>query len=138
MTRRRAFKIYARASGSRLRETVIPALNRALLRANRRHLIEQRNEAGSRDLLDSIVRKAGTPPVWVRAMGDRGLEEIPPSEIAELAESLRRKQPDHNDEQLLRAVQDLYGIGRLTDKSREALMSAVRQRLDFGHKLHVV
>lgn len=138
MTRRRAFKIYARASGSRLRDTVVPVLNRALVRAIHKHVLDQRNETGGRDPLDYIVRKADTQPVWVRARGDRTLEEIPPSEVAAVADSVRLRQPACDDEQMLRLLRDLYGLGRLTETIRDVLLPAIRQRLDFGPKLYRV
>jgi hypothetical protein len=138
MTRRRAFRIYTRASGSRLRDTVVPVLNHALTRALRRRKIEQRNESGSRDPLDHVVRIAGTPPVAIRRRGDRALEDIPAAEITALAELVREKEPGLTDAHALRAIQNHYGIGRLTERARDALAAAVSHRLDFGKKIHVV
>ena len=64
--------------------------------------------------LESVVRLAGNPPVVLRKRGPRTFEEIPPSEVAEMMQSLIRTHAGVGEEVLYRQVLDFYDLKRLT------------------------
>ena len=57
------------------------------------------------------------PEVAMRQLGPRGLDEIPPAEIASVMRELIKKEPDLEGEHLHRAVLDVYGLKMLTAKA---------------------
>ena len=66
---------------------------------------------------DALLRVAGTPPVRVRELGGRTLDEVPLSEIAELMRRLRAV----GATDLPRATLDAYGLVRMTSRAQEIL-----------------
>src|SRR5207247_6457840 len=66
---------------------------------------------------DEVLHLAGSPPVRVRELGPRALDEVPRQEIAELMRRLRAA----GATDLRRAVLDRYGLVRMTTKADEAL-----------------
>jgi hypothetical protein len=66
----RAYRLYALAVGiQRVGRSLRSSFNRAVRRAIHLGLIEEREEHMSRDQMNEILRKAGTPAVLLRAVG---------------------------------------------------------------------
>ena len=83
---KRAYDVYLRSCGiKRMGRELRRMMDRALAQLVRRQLVVCEDELGTGDLLDSVVRIAGTPPVRLRRRGPRNLDEIPPAVSSRLA-----------------------------------------------------
>lgn len=69
---------------------------------------------------DALLRTTGTPPVKVRELGGRTLDEVPLSEVAELMRRLRAA----GATDLPRATLDAYGLVRMTSRAQDTLARA--------------
>lgn len=119
----RAYRLYVRASGGKALTSVARApLSGAAYRLRMAGAIVM-EEAGSAD--EAVLRPAGTPPVVVRELGPRALDEVPSEEIAELMRRLLAAGVDGAE--LPRAVLDQYGLVRMTAKAEDYL-SRARER----------
>jgi dethiobiotin synthetase len=112
----RAYALYNRASGGKKLTTIA----RAPLSSSVHWLARERRIL----LEDEVVRLPDQPPVRVRALGDRTLEEVPLDEVAELMRRLGEQDPDR----LKRAVLSAYGLIRLTQRADEYLDRAIERR----------
>jgi len=130
MPRISAYRLYILAKGlRRVTKLVRHELNRAVATAVREGLLEEIDEYGSRDIETRIVRIAGTPAVVVRPRGDRKLDDIPPSEIADVMRSLTCDSTNGKPEDRERLYRDVlahYDLARLTDNARQILDLAYR------------
>jgi hypothetical protein len=119
---RRAFGLYTRAAGGKKLTTAVKA---PLAGATWRLRIQGRVEIGREDATtiddEDVLRIAGSPPVRVRELGPRTLDEVPLDEVAELMERLT----EAGATDLKRAVLDTYGLVRLTGKADEYLEAAI-------------
>jgi AAA domain-containing protein len=118
----RAYALYNKASGGKKLTSIARApLSSAAYRlrmAGRIEIVPAEDTPGQGD---EILRVAGTPPVRVRELGPRSLDEVPLPEIAELMERLTTA--GAND--LKRAVLDAYGLVRMTAKADEYMERAL-------------
>jgi len=118
----RAYGLYNKASGGKKLTSIARApLSAAAYRlrmAGRIEIVPAEDTPGQGD---EILRVAGTPPVRVRELGPRSLDEVPLPEIAELMERLTTAGADD----LKRAVLDAYGLVRMTAKADEYLERAL-------------
>jgi hypothetical protein len=118
----RAYGMYNRAAGGRKLTTIARApLSGAAYRLRMAGRIEivPADETPGQD--EEILRVAGSPPVRVRELGPRALDEVPLDEIAELMDRLATAGADD----LKRAVLDAYGLVRMTAKADEYLERAL-------------
>ncbi|MEA2246552.1 MAG: hypothetical protein QOH46_1081 [Solirubrobacteraceae bacterium] len=117
----RAFGLYNRAAGGRKLTTIVRApLSSAAYRlrmAGRIEIVTAEHTAQGED----VLRPAGSPPVRVRELGPRTLDEVPLDEVAELMHRLTTA----GATDLKRAVLDAYGLVRLTAKADEYLERAL-------------
>ena len=127
-----AFRHFANAAGiKRVRKNVYGGLVNGLDKAIRDGLVTKRTEMDNGSLGAIVIRKPGSPAIIVRSAGGRKLEEVPPSEIAELMFRLRKWfppisqmyewNPRLSQTEFYRAVLDHYGLKRLTRGVREWL-----------------
>jgi hypothetical protein len=118
----RAFGLYTRASGGKkLTGAAKAPLTGAAWRLKiQDRLVIAREGATTIDNSD-VLRAAGTPPVLVRELGPRTLEEVPLDEVAALMRRLR----EGGAQELKRAVLDTYGLVRLTARADEYLGRAL-------------
>ncbi|MFQ5881569.1 MAG: AAA domain-containing protein [Candidatus Methylomirabilales bacterium] len=134
----RAYRIYLNAAGIR---TVEPeeikfevfrfqALHRAIQMAIRLGDIEERNEFGTLDQVNQIVRKKGTPAVVLRTRGDRTFHEIPPAEIGTMMNYLRTQEPTLYGEELLQSVLNHCEIKDMTSDIRTTLLQIKARYVD--------
>jgi hypothetical protein len=115
----RAYAVYNRAAGGRKLTSIAraPLSSAAYWLAREGRLVLTRAE----DIPwqdDDLLRTPDTPPVHVRELGPRSLEEVPLDEIAEL---MRRLGGGGDADALKRAVLDAYGLVRLTTRADEYL-----------------
>ena len=118
----RAYALYNRASGGKKLTSVARApLSGAVywLAQERRLVLTRRDEIPWQD--DDLIRLPDTPPVKVRELGPRTLEEVPLDEIAELIGRLRAARGVTDPMELKRAVLSTYGLVRLTSRADEYL-----------------
>ena len=120
---RRAYQIYARAVGiRRVGGHIRSILNRAVRKALREGLVEQRDELAGRDKMKQILRKAGTPAVFIRTRGDREFSDIPPAEIGAIMKCFLSRDPNLGEDELLQSVLDAYEVKRMTLNIRNMLL----------------
>ena len=110
----RAFGLYTRASGGK-------KLTGAAWRLKIQDRLVIAREGATTIDNDDVLRAEGAPPVRVRELGPRTLEEVPLDEVAELMRRLR----DAGASDLKRAVLDTYGLVRLTTRADEYLGQAL-------------
>jgi len=117
----RAYGLYNRAAGGKKLTTIARApLSSAAYRLRMAGRIEiAQTEDGPQG--EEVLRPAGSPPVRVRELGPRNLDEVPLDEVAELMDRLATSGADD----LKRAVLDTYGLVRLTTKADEYLERAL-------------
>jgi dethiobiotin synthetase len=118
----RAYALYNRASGGRKLTSVARApLSSAVywLAQERRVVLTRKEEIPWQD--DDLVRLPDTPPVRVRELGPRTLEEVPLDEIAELARRMSTARGTADATELKRAILSTYGLVRLTSRADEYL-----------------
>ena len=112
-----AYRHVVRASGGKALTTIARApLSGAAHRLKAAGAIELVDDDGR-----EVLRQAGSAPVRVRELGPRALDEVPPSELAELVRRLAAA----GATDLPRAVLDAYGLVRMTTKAEALLARAV-------------
>ncbi|MEA2255670.1 MAG: hypothetical protein QOG35_1715 [Solirubrobacteraceae bacterium] len=112
----RAYGLYNRASGGKKLTTIARApLSGSAYRLRQSGRIELHDSDG-----EEILRVAGSPPLRVRELGPRALDEVPLDELAELTRRVRAT----GATDLARAVLDAYGLVRMTAKAEEILARA--------------
>jgi hypothetical protein len=122
----RAYSLYNKASGGKKLTTIARApLSSALhwLAQERKIVLVPSDEIPWQG--DDMVRMPDHPPVRVRELGPRDLDEVPLGEIAELMGRLRAAGHGRDAASLKRAVLDTYGLKRLTAKADEYLGLAI-------------
>jgi hypothetical protein len=122
MTATRAYSVYNRASGGRKLTSVARApLSSSIywLAQERKVVLVRKDDIPWQD--DDVVRMPDSPPVRVRELGPRTLEEVPLDEVAELVRRLRAAGAAGGDDDTKRAVLNAYGLVRLTSRADEYL-----------------
>jgi dethiobiotin synthetase len=118
----RAYALYNRASGGKkLTSVARTPLSSAVywLAQERKVVLTSKDEIPWQD--DDLIRLPDTPPVQVRELGPRTLEEVPLDEIAELIGRLRSARGISDATEMKRAVLSTYGLMRLTSRADEYL-----------------
>jgi hypothetical protein len=116
----RAYALYNKAAGGKKLTSIARApLSGAAYRLRIQGRIEIVGPEEARDD-DEVLHLAGSPPVRVRELGPRPLDEVPLLEVAELMRRLRAA----GAQELRRAVLDRYGLVRMTAKADEQLARA--------------
>lgn len=108
-------------------KTVQGALNRTLGAMIRSGEIVQEDELGDRNTRRHVVRLAGAPRVRQRPRGGRDLEEIPPSELALVVQTLNlaASHREADSGELHRPIMAHYGFNRLTASRRTYLEKVI-------------
>lgn len=133
MTAHHLYRIFVKGAGrQRVGRQSRSALNKAVSRALREGLIDQRNDTGQTGVENRILRKAGTPSVIVRPRGNREFTEIPPSEVATVILRLRQWNPLLLDRTLYRAVLDFYETKRMTTNTEQRLRWIFERRHELA------
>jgi hypothetical protein len=126
MTATRAYSLYNRAAGGRKLTSVAKApLSSAVYWLAREEKITLTREADIPWQGDDMVRMPDQPPVRVRELGPRSLDEGPLAEIAELVGLIRASQGTSDPTELKRAILSTYGLVRLTSRADEYLGLAI-------------
>jgi len=118
----RAYAVYNRAAGGRKLTSIARApLSSALywLAREGKVVLTGAEEAPGQD--DDLVRAPDAPPVRVRTLGPRALEEVPLDEVAELMRRLRAAGAPDDPAALKRETLAAYGLVRLTTRADEYL-----------------
>jgi dethiobiotin synthetase len=125
MTASRAYSLYNRASGGRKLTSVARApLSSAAYWLAREGKLTLTREADIPWQGDDVLRLPDQPPVRVRELGPRDLDEVPLDEIAELVGRMRANGTTEATE-LKRTVLSTYGLKRLTAHADEYLGLAI-------------
>jgi very-short-patch-repair endonuclease len=130
---KRAYEIYLRSCGiKRMGHEIRSTLNKALGDAIRAQHLVYENEVPETDLLFSVVRVNGSPPINLRKRGPRSFEEIPPSEIQVIARYLSERHgfPSCSDEHL-RAVLEWFDLKRLTTQVGTTLREILERSFPY-------
>jgi dethiobiotin synthetase len=126
MTAMRAYSLYNRASGGRKLTSVAKApLSSAVYWLAREQKVTLTREADIPWQGDDMVRLPDQPPVRVRELGPRALDEVPLDEIAELVKLIRSANGTSDPTELKRAVLNAYGLVRLTSRADDYLGLAI-------------
>jgi hypothetical protein len=119
----RAYRLYVRASGGKALTTIARApLSGSAYRLRQQGLLEISTPEENPGQDDEVLRVVGSPPVRIRELGPRALDEVPLSEIAAVMSKLRSSGTSEAD--LARAVLDTYGLVRMTAKAESYLALA--------------
>jgi hypothetical protein len=120
----RAYRLYVKASGGKALTSIARApLSGSAYRLRQEGRVEISPAAENPGQDDEVLRPAGSPPVRVRELGPRALDEVPLAEVAALMDRLRAAGTGEDD--LARAVLDTYGLVRMTAKA-EAYLALAR------------
>jgi len=124
---KKAYDVYLRHCGiKRMGRELKGAMNRALQRALNKGLITKSDEWQVGGLLYSIIHLPGRDAPRLRDLGDRTIDEVPPSEILEVSKFvLSENDVEVGSEEHLRHILRLYGLKRLTKHTREKLLQVV-------------
>jgi hypothetical protein len=126
MTASRAYSLYNRAAGGRKLTSVAKApLSSAIYWLAREEKVTLTREADIPWQGDDMVRLPDQPPVRLRELGPRGLDEVPLDEIAELVKLIRSSRGTSDPTDLKRAILTTYGLVRLTTRADEYLGLAI-------------
>ena len=126
MTATRAYSLYNRAAGGRKLTSVAKApLSSAIYWLAREEKVTLTREADIPWQGDDMVRMPDQPPVRVRELGPRSLDEVPLDEIAELARLIRTSSGNAEATEMKRAILSTYGLVRLTSRADEYLGLAI-------------
>jgi hypothetical protein len=118
----RAYALYNRASGGKKLTSVARApLSSAVYWLAQEHqiVLTPKEEIPWQD--DDLIRLPDMPPVKVRELGPRTLEEVPLDEIAALIGRLRSARGITDPTEIKRAILSTYGLLRLTSRADEYL-----------------
>lgn len=119
----RAYRLYNKAAGGKALTTIARApLSGSAYRLRQAGAIELETAAACGGEEDELLRPAGTPPVRVRELGPRTLDELPEAEIVALM--VRLLAAGRTEDELPRATLDTYGLVRMTAKAEAALVRA--------------
>ena len=117
-----AMRIYSKRSGNKKMGKIIHAkLASAFERALKNEDILSSSDTTASPLVEKIVKVHGQPDFQIRPDFDRDLDDIPDNELIAVMHKLEKEHPE--GEQLNRAVLDVYGKKRLTDKAIQRLQS---------------
>lgn len=137
MVAKRSYDVYLRSCGiKRLGRELRSVMNRALSQATHQNLVMSEDEMGTGDLLNSVVRVVGAPPVKLRRRGPRILEEIPPSEVqlaARYLSELHSLSPGSDEH--LRAILGCFDLVRLTTQAGARLLEILDRRFPYVDEL---
>ena len=126
MTATRAYSLYNRAAGGRKLTSVAKApLSSAVYWLAREQKLTLTREADIPWQGDDMVRLPDQPPVRVRELGPRALDDVPLDEIAALVKLIRGANGTSDPTELKRAVLNTYGLVRLTSRADDYLGLAI-------------
>ncbi len=110
----RAYGLLNKASGGKKLTTLARApISSGAFRLRQQGVLEiDESHSG-----EEVLRLVGSPPVRVRALGPRTLDEVPIEEVAELMRRLR----DAGAGELHRTTLEAYGLRRMTARAEEIL-----------------
>lgn len=130
---KRVYDIYLRGCGiKRMGHELKSTMNKALSHAIRQGRVVSENEATERDLLSSVVRVNGSPPIRLRSRGPRSFEEIPPSELQLVAKYLlQRHSLARGSDEHLRAVLECFDLKRLTTQVGTTLLEILERGFPY-------
>ena len=118
----RAYRLINRASGSqRLTAPARKALNQACAEAVRKGLLIATNPLNKEGQQQLVLRRPGSPEVFLRERGPRELDELPPDEVAEMLAFIGAENGTADPETLKRQLLETLNWVRLTKKVNEFL-----------------
>lgn len=128
MLAKRAYDIYLRCCGiKKMGKDIKKLMNRALQFAINEKFVIKEDEWGLGCLLYTIIRLPEQHSPQLRELGNRTIEQIPPSEIIEASKHVYFRNSDviAGSEEHLRLILDLYGLKRLTENTRKKILQAI-------------
>jgi very-short-patch-repair endonuclease len=133
MVAKRAYDIYLRGCGiRRMGHELKTAMNNALADAIGKLRLVSEIESIERNLLFSIVRVNGSPPIKLRTRGPRSFEEIPPSELQVVARYLADRDGFRwGSDEHLRKVLESFDLKRLTTQVGTTLLEILERRFPY-------
>lgn len=121
-----AYRKYVKAAGiSKVGGRIRAIFNAIIQDAVADELLAIRNEGDDVDYAERVVRVVTSDAVAPRELGPRGIDDIPPAELATVMRYCLWKEPGMDNEALFRKVLGAYGLKVLTSKARDT-MSKVR------------
>jgi len=134
---KRVYDIYLRGCGiKRMGHELKSNLNKALSHAIGQGSIVHEDEAGKDDLVYSVVRVKGSPPIRLRSRGPRSFEEIPPSELQVVARYLLEQHGfTPGSDEHLRAILDCFDLRRLTTQVGATMLDILERGFPYVDEL---
>lgn len=117
---------YVRSGGGqRVGKEIARHLNRALMIAEDRGTIVSDNPLNEPGLKPKTFRLPTQPPVIVRTLGPRSINQVPITELAALVNQVSADDPYADEKAVCRNVLSLLGLKRLTENTQEVLRTAM-------------
>lgn len=111
---------YHRASGgTRISSEIRALVNRAISSAKRKELVIEENPLAVVGQKDRTYLLSDQSSEYIRELGPRGLDQVPPLELLTLLEQL--VDVDFSDEEMMRTLLEFYGFTKLTAHARRVL-----------------
>ena len=126
----RAYQLFAKASEvGKITAPTKARLDRALqVMIDKGELIaEVETDEGDEDLSKQIIRLKDQPIVRLRSRGSRSIDEIPPSELAEVILHFSSQDEWLGKEDVFRLVLEHYELQKLTALGRRCLENAMQR-----------
>jgi very-short-patch-repair endonuclease len=120
--------------GQRVGKEIARLLNRAISIAERHGHITSDNPLNDSGLKPRTFRLPSQPAISPRELGPRGLDLVPPSELAHHLSNLALDDDLQSEEELFRAVLDRLGLIRLTENARSVLTAATALMTDANRE----
>lgn len=127
MTTDRAYSVFIKSSGGKkVTRTVRDDLDWALESLVDSGAVEVVDIPAGGNEVQRVVRRVDQPHVRLREMGERDLYKVPLNEVAAVLVGVKQSVDPGDDEELFRAVLDVYGLKRLTPLAEGYLAAAKR------------
>ncbi len=117
-----AYRTYVKAAGiSKVGGKIRAIFNAILQEAIADELLIMRDEGDEPEYAERVVRVITENPVVPRTLGPRGIDDVPPAELATVMRHCLWKEPRQDNESLFRKVLGLYGLKVLTRKAQDTM-----------------
>ncbi|MHB1043055.1 MAG: AAA domain-containing protein [Eubacteriales bacterium] len=123
-----AYHIYLERAGiKRLGRQIKRILNQTIAAMLRKGIIlNADSQLKTKGMIDMVVKTPNQDDVVIREFFIRPIERIPKNELRALALRIKDDRPELDEEELMRAILEKYGLKRLTEKTQDILSEVIK------------